>query len=578
MRYDLNQFLEIWALDFEYGQIPGNVPEVRCMVAKELRSGRTLRLWADQLSKLDAPPFGLGPDTLFIAYFASAEMNCFLALDWPLPYCVLDLYVEFRNMTNGRPNIAGNGLLGALIHFGLDSIGVAEKTEMRELALRGGVYTDSEKSALLDYCESDVLALGKLLQKMLPKVDMPRALHRGRYMKAVANMETTGIPIDSVVQKQLSENWNRIKRRLVQSVDEAFGVFDGIRFVVKNFEGYLTRSRIPWPRLESGKLALDDGTFRSMSKAYPATAPLHELRQSLGTMRLFDLPVGDDGRNRCMLSPFSSRTGRNQPSNTKFPFGPSVWVRGLIRPADGQSLAYVDWSQQEFGIAAALSGDSAMIVAYLSGDPYLAFAKQAGAVPDDATKESHKAERELFKQCALAVQYGMAERSLSERLGKQIVVGRQLLQQHRETYPKFWKWSNAAVNCALLGRPLQTVFGWTLHPTGNPNPRSLANFPVQANGAEMMRLAAILATERSIQVCAPVHDAFLIEAPTAQIEAVADEMQKVMQESSRVVLDGLELRSDVKYVHSPDRYMDERGVEMWETVMSLIDETGGEDG
>ena len=87
-----------------------------------------------------------------------------------------------------------------------------------------------------------------------------------------------------------------------------------------------------------------------------------------------------------------------------------------------------------------------------------------------------------------------------------------------------------------------------------------------------MRLAAILATERGIRVSAPVHDAFLIEAPTAQIETVAAEMQDVMREASRIVLDGLELRSDVVCVHSPDRYSDERGVKMWNYVMELIDE------
>jgi hypothetical protein len=42
------------------------------------------------------------------------------------------------------------------------------------------------------------------------------------------------------------------------------------------------------------------------------------------------------------------------------------------------------------------------MVAYASGDPYLAFAKQAGAVPPDATKHSHKAARDQFKACASA--------------------------------------------------------------------------------------------------------------------------------------------------------------------------------
>ena len=76
----------------------------------------------------------------------------------------------------------------------------------------------------------------------------------------------------------------------------------------------------------------------------------------------------------------------------------------MIKPPPGYGVAYIDWSQREFGIAAALSEDTAMMAACESGDPYLAFAKQAGAVPADATKASHGPTRELFKQCVLAVQ------------------------------------------------------------------------------------------------------------------------------------------------------------------------------
>ena len=136
-----------------------------------------------------------------------------------------------------------------------------------------------------------------------------------------------------------------------------------------------------------------------MSLKYPILQPLRELRASLSQIRLTELPVGSDGRNRCLLSPFRSRTGRNQPSNTRFLFGPAVWVRFLMKPKSGWGLAYIDWSQQEFGIAAALSKDVLMMDAYTSGDPYLAFAKQAGAVPEDATKQSHKIERAVQGLC-----------------------------------------------------------------------------------------------------------------------------------------------------------------------------------
>src|SRR5205085_503441 len=117
---------------------------------------------------------------------------------------------------------------------------------------------------------------------------------------------------------------------------------------------------------------------------------------ALGQLRLNELAVGPDGRNRCLLSAFGARTGRNQPSNSKFIYGPAAWLRGLIQPQPGRAVAYIDYEQQEFGIAAALSGDPAMMEAYRSGDPYLAFAKQAGAVPPDGTKKSHGAVRDLF--------------------------------------------------------------------------------------------------------------------------------------------------------------------------------------
>ncbi len=58
-----------------------------------------------------------------------------------------------------------------------------------------------------------------------------------------------------------------------------------------------------------------------------------------------------------------------------------------------------------------------MMEAYRTGDPYLAFAKQAGAAPPDATKKTHGPLREKFKSCALGVLYGMGAASLAARIG-----------------------------------------------------------------------------------------------------------------------------------------------------------------
>jgi DNA polymerase I len=212
-----------------------------------------------------------------------------------------------------------------------------------------------------------------------------------------------------------------------------------------------------------------------------------------------------------------------------------------------------------------------MMEAYRSGDPYLEFAKQAGAVPSDATKKSHGAAREKFKGCALAVQYGMGPTSLAARLGEPPVVGRDLLEMHRRTYPQYWEWSQAAIDQGMLGGRLWTTFGWQLHAGQSPRPTSLGNFPMQANGAEMMRIACCLATEAGIHLCAPVHDALLIEAPEGEVEQEVARTQAFMKEASGIVLGDFKLRSDAKVITWPDRYSDPRGQRMWEEVSDLIE-------
>jgi hypothetical protein len=405
---------------------------------------------------------------------------------------------------------------------------------------------------------------------MWPKIDLPRALLRGRYMAAAAAMEHAGTPIDLPMLELFQHNWTRIQDKLIAEIDTNYGVYDGRTFKEDRFALWLATNNIPWPLLESGHLNLDDDTFRQQARAYPSVSALRELRSSLSELRLNDLAVGNDGRNRTILSAFRSRTGRNQPSNSKYIFGPSVWLRGLIKPPPGHGIAYVDWAQQEFGIAAALSEDTAMQAAYQSGDPYLAFAKQAGAVPLDATKATHGPKRELFKQCVLAVLYGMEAESLTLRIAQPPIVARDLLRAHRQTYRRFWEWSDAAVDQAMLTGLIHTVFGWPIRIGERSNPRSLRNFPMQANGAEMLRIACCLATERGIEVCAPIHDAVLICAPLDHLEADLATMRMAMAEASTLVLAGFELATDVKVIHWPDRYADSRGREMWNRVCNLV--------
>ena len=738
MGHPFDDFREIWSGDFEYGQPDGEPPSPRCFVAREYRSGRFVRLWLDD--EHHDPPIPVGDDVLFAAFMASAEFNCYRALGWPLPQRVLDAYVEFRRITNGTRGTGKgkNGLIEVLKHFGLPTIDSIEKQSMRDLAIRGGPYTDQERRDLLIYCQSDVDALHNLLPHLEPHLcnrrRMGQALFRGRYMLAASAMETRGIPVDTETLETLRDNWDRIKTRvtwevnkhyklyvpkklgrttphtkqgrailekaqqlgvspthlaeatfdiidsgdsharefyrsveaarrktgltlskitawensgkdystwpqldvdarelatefpvlgigqgygelLIPDVDYEATLWDILRkptpapkrdfyealdeatlyvdtpydadetvpltFSEARFADWLKRNDTPWPRRDSGGLDLQKDTFRQQAQVYPAVAMLHELRETLSTLNLFDkIAVGADSRNRCMLSAFVTRSSRNAPSNSKNIFGPHVWVRGLICPQPGWSVAYLDWAQQEIAIGAALSGDANMMEAYASGDFYMSFAIQCGEAPRHATRETHGDIRALYKRACLGMQYHMGEKSLAEYIGQSKAMARRILNQHKDTYHRYWQWSQEAIDSVMLAGTVETVFGWPVHahyaPESkfpHPNPRSLANHPCQGNGAEMMRVAACLLVERGIRVCAPVHDAFLIEASTDEIDEEVVKAQDAMAEAAKIVLDGFEVRTDCEIFRHPDRYMDEkRGRGMWNKVMGVLEQ------
>ena len=296
------------------------------------------RLWRDEFGP--EPPFPIGADALFVSFTASAELGCFLALGWPMPARILDLSAEYRLLRNldyprGTPKELREkkGLVDACRFFGISAIGAGEKSVIRRRILEGEPFSEEEREAILDYCSGDVFPLEKLLVAMGPHIDLPRALLRGRHEITVATIENIGIPTDVEMLTAFRENWTRIQDDLIAKLDADFHVYEGRSFRRDRFAALLTRLGIKnWPLLDSGQLDLEDKTLRDMAKAYPGLAPLRELRHSLSSLRLDALAVGEDGRARAKLWPYSTKTGRNLPAPDEFIFGPSCWLRGLIKP------------------------------------------------------------------------------------------------------------------------------------------------------------------------------------------------------------------------------------------------------
>ena len=185
-------------------------------------------------------------DTLFVAYYASAELGCHRALGWPMPARILDLFTEFRDRTNGLATPAGAGLLGALAYFGLDAMGAAEKDDMRDAdPARRAVVASRRRNRN---------------PRLLPGRTSTRwrgccppccrgSTYRARSCAAATwpprrPWSTTACRSTSRCSNLLREHWAGIQDDLIGEID-AYGVYDGRTFKADRWARCLPATAFP---------------------------------------------------------------------------------------------------------------------------------------------------------------------------------------------------------------------------------------------------------------------------------------------------------------------------------------------
>jgi DNA polymerase-1 len=580
-------FREIWAVDTEFypgpgkanGGRDGDAPTPLCLVAHEMRSGRTVRLWQDEFGPF--PPYRLDAEALILGYMISAEFGTHIGRGWGEPARALDPYLEFRHYLNDGSAKAEDrekgffSINGALRYFCEDEIDTTHKKDMRDRIIAGPPFNAAERVEILDYCEDDVRALVRLMPHIASTLrSLPHALFRAKFQWAIAHQEYRGVPIDRPLLVKINERWEAMRTDLAVELDKPFGIYEienGIAHWRKDrFKAYVRRRRMSWPTYENGTLDETDQTFREMEGKYPFIGPLRELRYSLSKLRLNSLQVGGDGRNRALLGAYSTKTGRNAPSTAKFVYGPAKWIRFLIAPPPGFALIHRDFCQQEVRIAALLSGDTALLTACECGDVYLGIAKQLGFAPADAVKETYPQVRGLFKTVVLGIQYGLGMRSLAIRTGLSFSEAGEILARLRAQFRTFEDYCASVLDHAGLFQEVGTQLGWVMQCPPGINPRTVRNFPMQSSGAEVMHVFCVLAERRGLRVVAPIHDGFLVECAAHEIDEMSLAVDRAMRDAAALVLRGYELPTEEQRVLPGERYYDERGAAMWETVTKLL--------
>jgi DNA polymerase I len=590
----LRMFREIWVWDSEFVIVPGAHVIPVCMAGVEVRSGASLSVVFESEGHRPKNPLPFGPDILHVLYSATADLAFSLAADWGLPYNVLDLWVERRNFTNNIVDRYGNEIPTDLVStchdYGIfDTISYEAKEANRARIGQGFPFTGEEMAHILDYCRGDVKMTSDLFAKMVGRIeDLDQAVHRGRCMKAMACIEWNGVPVNVAKLEQLNRNTKEVRRSVVRAFENEFQT--GIHTWDKKGDPHTSRKGYTaWVRSMgfdettwdfNGEYASgDDKLVEPKAILYSESLPvIEEYRQLKKFMTLakseFKFPVGEDGRNRSSVRAFKARSSRSQPSTAENIPNATKALRSLLAPHEGEVLIHRDWSNAEYGIAAALARDPKRWDHYLHRDAYLVKAADYGFCDYTATKETHRALRNKFKPIVLAGQYGQTAEGLAKALGCSVGQAKAYQEREARLYPKYQEWLAINDENRAFNGYVETECGWRLWMPKRATAhdiRTAMNLPMQGNCAEILRLTCCLATERGLDIGATVHDAIFYTAPAESWEDVDAVMKQCMDEACQVILgDEYVLKSDRDVVLYGDHYQHEDGQKMWSKIEAAL--------
>lgn len=347
-----------------------------------------------------------------------------------------------------------------------------------------------------------------------------------------------------------------------------------------------------FPQLEEFRVAYEALVGGHQPSPFPICS---DNRIRLGRREFGNARLGiKDGKTASVgFGAYRSKTGRNQPSASEFiPASPSWW-RTLVAPPEGKVIGYFDYKSQEFGIAAHLSGDAAMIQDYIGGEVYIPLGIRSGLLPANATKASHGEFRDkVLKPVLLGLQYGRQPKGIALAIGggnpetyrKDLHIAEQIYGKHKEAHPDFWHWVYDGAQQAFLSGRIETTMGWRML-VGDPltrsyengrwqeygtKPLTLINWRMQATGADIIRVACAALTSAGVEVICPVHDAILFITDISCREDVGNFVVQTMERAAVTVL-GARIPVDQQWVLPGQNWRPKKGDKMWAVVSKALE-------
>jgi DNA polymerase-1 len=239
--------------------------------------------------------------------------------------------------------------------------------------------------------------------------------------------------------------------------------------------------------------------------------------------------------------------------------------RPLVVPDPGRGIGEADLSQIEVGLAAAVYGDERLVEMFNSGDVYSAMAQlfYAELLPKEARDLSsldfkrckkHAWMRARMKRCTLGILYGLTPYGLALYLGIGRVEAAALQGRFMAMFPALRQALADTTSLGGLRGYVSAVSGLRRYRARRGQLSTwernwMTNHPVQGSAAVVFKAAGNrldrLYRTHVAWLIAPLHDAFVFEAPLATIKEVGELTGRVLCESVQEYFPQLRPRVEV---------------------------------
>lgn len=458
------------------------------------------------------------------------------------------------------PPVGHDVLIGAFIIDSLRREQTLTDLARADIGYNGSPFEDLDTEELMTRAPEFVAVLRALHDqqvkelKNMPKLPQLASTVDWPVIPVLARMEWQGIQLDTEYLKrfavELDDSISDLEQEIYGHAGKEFNIGSPTQLADILFETL----QLPTAGIKKGKTGYSTAAneLDKLRALHPIIGLITQFREvtKLKNTYVDTLPKLVDGHSRVRTT-FNltiAQTGRlssTDPNLQNIPVRTDLGkrIRTAFVAGKGNKLVSADYSQFELRLAAAMSGDEAMVEQFNRGaDIHLTTAAQIyGRELEDVTKQM----RSAAKTVNFGVLYGMSPHGLSVATGMTMEQAKKFIDAYFELRKPLLGYLNGLKEQARERGYVETLFGRRrpmpdIHSSNfvvrQAAERAAMNMPIQGTEADLMKLAMTAVDKKfagkvpSARQLLQIHDSILVECAAADARQVADILKSTMED------------------------------------------------